>query len=50
MDRYTARITAQGDTQRQRYINRIIRDVNNKAYQNPSYKVVKINCPIAKPT
>lgn len=43
MDRYTARITAQGNTQRERYINRVKRDVNNKAYQNPSYKAVKIN-------
>lgn len=43
MDRYEARINAHGNTQRERYINRIKQDVNNKAYQNPSYKVVKIN-------
>ena len=43
MDRYTARMTQHGTTQRERIVNRLKTNLNNKLQDNPSYKSVKIN-------
>ena len=43
MDRYTARMTQHGATQRERIVNRLKTNLNNKLQDNPSYKSVKIN-------
>lgn len=43
MDRYTARMTQYGTTQRERIVNRLKTNLNNKLQDNPSYKSVKIN-------
>ena len=43
MDRYTARMTQHGTTQRERAINRLKTNLNNKLQDNPSYKSVKLN-------
>lgn len=43
MDRYTARINSQGNSQRQRYINRLVQQYQNKLPDNPAYKKVKLN-------
>ena len=43
MDRYTARMTQHGTTQRERIINRLKTNLNNKLQDNPSYKSVKLN-------
>ncbi len=44
MDRYAARINANGLTQRDRYVNRTIVYINRKAAANPSYKLnTKLN-------
>lgn len=43
MDRYTARMTQHGSTQRERAINRLKTNLNNKLQDNPSYKSVKLN-------
>ena len=43
MDRYTARMTQHGTTQRERIVNRLKTNLNNKLQDNPSYKSVKLN-------
>ena len=43
MDRYTARMTQYGTTQRERIVNRLKTNLNNKLQDNPSYKTVKLN-------
>ena len=43
MDRYTARMTQHGTTQRERIVNRLKTNLNNKLQDNPSYKTVKLN-------
>ena len=43
MDRYTARMTQYGTTQRERIVNRLKTNLNNKLQDNPSYKSVKLN-------
>lgn len=43
MDRYTARMTQHGTTQRERILNRLKTNLNNKLQDNPSYKSVKLN-------
>ena len=43
MDRYTARMTQHGTTQRERIVNRLKANLNNKLQDNPSYKSVKLN-------
>ena len=43
MDRYTARMTQHGTTQRERIVNRLKTNLNNKLQDNSSYKSVKIN-------
>ena len=43
MDRYTARMTQHGITQRERIVNRLKTNLNNKLQDNPSYKTVKLN-------
>ena len=43
MDRYTARMTQHGTTQRERIVNRLKINLNNKLQDNPSYKSVKLN-------
>lgn len=43
MDRYTARINQHGTTQRERLVNRLIDNLNNKLSDNLSYKSVKLN-------
>lgn len=43
MDRYTARMTQHGTTQRERILNRLKANLNNKLQDNPSYKTVKLN-------
>lgn len=43
MDRYTARMTKHGATQRERIVNRLKTNLNNKLQDNPSYKSVKLN-------
>lgn len=43
MDRYTARMTQHGTTQRERIVNRLKTNLNNKLQYNPSYKTVKLN-------
>ena len=43
MDRYTARMTQHGTTQRERIVNRLKTNLNNKLHDNPSYKSVKLN-------
>lgn len=43
MDRYTARMTQHGTTQRERIVNRLKTNLNNKLQDNPSYKSVKFN-------
>ena len=43
MDRYTARMTQHGTTQRERFVNRLKTNLNNKLQDNPSYKSVKLN-------
>ena len=43
MDRYTARMTQHGATQRERIVNRLKTNLNNKLQDNPSYKSVKLN-------
>lgn len=43
MDRYAARMTQHGTTQRERIINRLKANLNNKLQDNPSYKSVKLN-------
>ncbi len=43
MDRYTARMNLHGTTQRERTKNRLIANLQNKVFANPSYKSVKIN-------
>lgn len=43
MDRYTARMTQHGTTQRERAINHLKTNLNNKLQDNPSYKSVKLN-------
>lgn len=43
MDRYTARMTQHGTTQREQIVNRLKTNLNNKLHDNPSYKSVKIN-------
>lgn len=43
MDRYTARMTQYGTTQRERIVNRLKINLNNKLQDNPSYKSVKLN-------
>lgn len=43
MDRYTARMTQHGTTQRERVVNRLKTNLNNKLQDNPSYKSVKLN-------
>ena len=43
MDRYTARVTQHGTTQRERIVNRLKTNLNNKLQDNPSYKTVKLN-------
>ena len=43
MDRYTARMTQLGTTQRERIVNRLKTNLNNKLQDNPSYKSVKLN-------
>ena len=43
MDRYTARMTQHGTTQRERIVNRLKTNLNNKLRDNPSYKTVKLN-------
>lgn len=43
MDRYTARMTQHGTTHRERIINRLKANLNNKLQDNPSYKTVKLN-------
>lgn len=43
MDRYTARINCHGTSQRERIVNRLISNINNKTQDNPSYKEVKHN-------
>lgn len=43
MDRYIARMTQHGTTQRERIVNRLKTNLNNKLQDNPSYKTVKLN-------
>ena len=43
MDRYTARMTQHGTTHRERIVNRLKTNLNNKLQDNPSYKSVKLN-------
>lgn len=43
MDRYTARMTQHGTTHRERIVNRLKTNLNNKLQDNPSYKTVKLN-------
>ena len=43
MDRYTARMTQHGTTQRERIVNRLKTNLNNKLQDDPSYKTVKLN-------
>ena len=43
MDRYIARMTQHGTTQRERIVNRLKTNLNNKLQDNPSYKSVKLN-------
>lgn len=43
MDRYTARMTQHGTTQRERIVNRLKTNLNNKLQDNLSYKTVKLN-------
>lgn len=43
MDRYTARMTAYGNTQRERLVNRLKRDIVVKVPDNPSYKKILLN-------
>lgn len=43
MDRYTARITLHGVTQRERNINRLRNDILKNLPENPSYKKVLLN-------
>ena len=43
MDRYTATMTQHGTTQRERIVNRLKTNLNNKLQDNPSYKYVKLN-------
>ena len=43
MDRYTARMTQHGTTQRERIVNRLKTNLNNRLQDNPSYKSVKLN-------
>lgn len=43
MDRYTARMTQHGTTQRERIVNCLKTNLNNKLQDNPSYKSVKLN-------
>lgn len=43
MDRYTARMNQYGTTQRERIVNRLKTNLNNKLQDNPSYKSVKLN-------
>lgn len=43
MDRYTARMTQHGTTQRERIVNRLKTNLNNKLQDNPSYKSAKLN-------
>ena len=43
MDRYTARMTQHGTTQRERIVNRLKTNLNNKLQDNPSYKSFKLN-------
>ena len=43
MDRYAARMTQHGTTQRERIVNRLKTNLNNKLQDNPSYKTVKLN-------
>ena len=43
MDRYTSRMTQHGTTQRERIVNRLKTNLNNKLQDNPSYKSVKLN-------
>lgn len=43
MDRYTVRMTQHGTTQRERIVNRLKTNLNNKLQDNPSYKTVKLN-------
>ena len=43
MDRYTARMNLHGTTQRERMKNRLINNINNKAYGSLSYKEVLLN-------
>ncbi len=42
-NKYINRITAEGNTQRDRNITRLRNQINNKVFANPSYKSVKIN-------
>lgn len=43
MDRYTARMTQHGTTQREQIVNRLKTNLNNKLQDNPSYKSAKLN-------
>ena len=43
MDRYIARMTQHGTTQRERIVDRLKTNLNNKLQDNPSYKSVKLN-------
>lgn len=43
MDRYEARISLCGATQRERNLNRLKQDILTKAPSNPSYKEIKLN-------
>lgn len=43
MDRYIARMTQHGTTQRERIVNRLKTNLNNKLQDSPSYKSVKLN-------
>lgn len=43
MDRYTARMTQHGTTHRERIVNRLKTNLNNKLQDNPSYKPIKLN-------